>query len=308
MILGGQAMADVALTKMAVVEHAEAPQLAFAADAHVWYAAGRGLLLKLHDGVVEKTEKTPPAVWTGALRVDIDGGGVWVSPFRFEHNALVTLPPLPLGGNFELKGSAVSPDGKELVVFAKWRPSKRGGGTPSGPQQRLLVLEARTRKLVKTLWEGNSFADFSVIAVSDTQIAAGGVGITVFDRVSGHKIAELKHHQGAIRDLRFSADGATLVSAGVDKTVALWDMHNLALKKSWQAHDDEVLAVALDGHGRVASGGGDHQVKLWNAAGKLLGSVKTEGPIEGLAFSGDGTRLAAAERTARMYLFATAAR
>lgn len=66
--------------------------------------------------------------------------------------------------------------------------------------------------------------------------------------------------------MAFSPDGRTLVSAGEDRTVRLWDAATgKPIGTSLTGHTDWVGAVAFSPDGRtMASAGGDRTVRLWD--------------------------------------------
>jgi WD40 repeat protein len=99
----------------------------------------------------------------------------------------------------------------------------------------------------------------------------------------------------------FDARSATLSSLHV----------NAALPQVLDGHLYAVGAVAFSPDGLVASGGGDWIVRLWNAQGRAVGDpYVAEGEIASVAFSPDGTMLAAAigDELDEIHLFAVEAR
>jgi WD40 repeat protein len=112
-------------------------------------------------------------------------------------------------------------------------------------------------------------------------------------------------HAARMMTLAFSADGAHVASAGLDRAVGLWDTraeHGALLA----GHDMEVLTVAFSPDSRVlASASFDKTLRLWDAAtGAPLRTLR--GPDKGMrsiAFLHDGARIAAAslDNTVRLW-------
>jgi WD40 repeat protein len=68
-------------------------------------------------------------------------------------------------------------------------------------------------------------------------------------------------HGEAVLGLAYSADGNTLVSAGADRTIKIWDAPTLAEKRLLEPQPDWVLGLALSGDGQ------------WLAAGRYDGTL-----------------------------------
>ncbi len=81
--------------------------------------------------------------------------------------------------------------------------------------------------------------------------------------------------QGAVYDVLYTPDGTTLVTAGIDGRVRMWNSVDGTLVREFQAHPTPVLALALSSDGDLlATGGGDRHVKLWNLfSGKPIASI-----------------------------------
>ena len=115
----------------------------------------------------------------------------------------------------------------------------------------------------------------------------------------------------AIRAAGFDARDGRFVFAEISSPYAgLWDLdagkrlREFSLDEPFSA---EVLAFAPDGQ-RVATAGNDGRVTIWDVAtGKRASAVKLESPVMAVAFSQDGTLVAAgcADRTAVVARLAT---
>src|SRR5262249_18777529 len=85
-------------------------------------------------------------------------------------------------------------------------------------------------------------------------------GLTALPRSTNTK------HKEFVTGLAFSADGQTLASASVDRTVRLYETHPFRLKSAVLAGDgEEVLDVAASPDGRqLATANKDGTVSLWD--------------------------------------------
>ena len=118
-------------------------------------------------------------------------------------------------------------------------------------------------------------------------------------------------HSAPVRDVSFSADGQSVLSAGDDNTVRIWDVMTGKVDAVLRGHSRPVQSCAFSPDGRnVVSVGQEGQIKSWRILenkeirtpqGRLL--VGHQDAILQGAFSPDGQRIVTASRdhTARIY-------
>jgi WD40 repeat protein len=135
--------------------------------------------------------------------------------------------------------------------------------------------------------------------------------------------AFLHDHQADVFAVAYSPDGELLASASADGVIAVWDMNHIAHPLHSLRGDQAIvrcLAFARrDGQRLLASGGTDGLVLLWDAAtGKQVGEFPAlpgavpKDParrvVRSIAFSPDGTRLAAGSWDGKLCVYDVAAR
>ncbi|MGD9144483.1 MAG: protein kinase [Anaerolineae bacterium] len=174
-----------------------------------------------------------------------------------------------------VQGIAFSPDGMLLATGGEdgavkvW--SLSSGADPAGEE--LLTLSAHAGPVYAVAYSPDG-----------TRLATVGADGTarVWDATSGEELLTLSGHSGPVRDVAFSPDGTRLATTGADEKVKVWSL----------------------GSGAIPSAGSFQDMLRASAAGQELLTLSGHtGPVHGITFSPDGTRLATAseDRTGRVW-------
>ncbi|MEV4318084.1 helix-turn-helix domain-containing protein [Actinocrispum sp. NPDC049592] len=130
--------------------------------------------------------------------------------------------------------------------------------------------------------------------------------------MSGHSEyrTEIQAQPGAVSDLAYRPDG-TIVSAGRDQTVAVWDPVRRTRIAAMTGHDTWIKALAVSQDGRIAATGGDDtRVMLWDLEKRqLIGALDGHtDEIRKIAFAPDGRLVASASNDGTVRLWDVAQR
>lgn len=102
----------------------------------------------------------------------------------------------------------------------------------------------------------------------------------------------IKEHGDSINTCTFSPDNNSILSAGADRTLKLWDLDTGKELKTFKYHDDEVTCCAFSPDGTyIVSGSLDETLRIWNAD-TCEETARLEGhqdSVNSCAFSPDGT-------------------
>lgn len=126
-----------------------------------------------------------------------------------------------------------------------------------------------------------SLAQFSI---RETRVTAAGT---------------LRGHQGEIKDLLLLNDGKTLITAGTDRSLRLWDLSRGQLIRTLGQHSNVVKALAVTtDQTMLISAGDDRTIRFWALpSGQPRGQIANAhpAPINALTVSNNNQHLASAD-------------
>ncbi len=150
--------------------------------------------------------------------------------------------------------------------------------------------------------------DGRMLALGNTAPLSGEMNaVTLYNTANGNAIFRLPAHGGGVRALLFTADCKTLISAGGDCVIRLWDCvtgKEVPRDAGAFQHRAAIWSLALSADGKTLVSGAE-AVFLWDiATGKLQRRLQGHiGEVYGVSLSTDGRRVASlgADRTLRMW-------
>jgi WD40 repeat protein len=221
----------------------------------VWDAAGAEPLitLKAPGGTVGALAVSPDGKLVAARLLEGDVR-LWEMP-----GGRAVGTPRRVGGYSvgDPENLAFSPDGASLAA---------------GSQGRILFWDAATgRPRAELPAPVSGFVRLVAFSPDGTRLAVAvsqDRRVFVLARDTGSVLAVCRGHTGAVNSVCFHADGRTLLTAGADRTVRLWDAATGEPRRlPLRGHTDEVFsAVFVPGEARVVSGGRDRVLRVWDPA------------------------------------------
>jgi len=122
--------------------------------------------------------------------------------------------------------------------------------------------------------------------------------VTLWDaRQAAAPLQVLDGHENSVQALAYAPQQLLLASGSADKTVRLWNLDTLSLKRSYSGPRDFVTSLAFSQNGKMlAAGALDGRIHLWSvlSSRRLRALSGHKGRVADLAFSPSGDRLASA--------------
>src|SRR5262249_3360667 len=103
----------------------------------------------------------------------------------------------------------------------------------------------------------------------------------------------LQAHVRRIRCLDFSPDGSKMASAGEDGRIKIWNSRKSEVLNEFKAGPAKVMSLLFYRHDRVATGGSDNVIRLWDiSSGTELRRLEGHtGSVSALAADPEGKML-----------------
>ena len=197
----------------------------------------------------------------------------------------------PAGAATPIEGTAFDPlvgfldkDGTQLLI-------------QSEPDKRMTVVDAATLKPLRRI--GGAGVGAAVTGDGHVVAIGGADGVVRFvDVTTGRTRLGEGHHDAAARALSFTRDGRTLVSAGDDGRVIVWDVRRAAPTETFDGRSGRIAQVVIATDGRTAYTAAEETgVLAWDLTGQRHFARPFDAGVPGpvttrLAVAADGARFA----------------
>jgi WD40 repeat protein len=116
--------------------------------------------------------------------------------------------------------------------------------------------------------------------------------VRLWDVASGALRHRLTGHTLNIWTLGFSPDGTRLASGSFDSKVKLWDPAGARLVRDLADHQQAVVGLRWSPDGRLATGGDDDMVRIWDQDGRPLRAFAAGHHVHAIVFTPDNRWMA----------------
>ncbi len=136
----------------------------------------------------------------------------------------------------------------------------------AGFEHTVRLYDAHTGEAVQTLHGPGGDLRGAVFSPDGAELAVAGRNgqIRVWAVATGIMRLEIAAGQGRIRTLAYAPSGERLISAGEGRAISVWDAHNGELVYKFDCPAAKVLSMTVCGDDRIATGGSDNVVRIWN--------------------------------------------
>jgi tricorn protease-like protein len=148
---------------------------------------------------------------------------------------------------------AYAPDGKQIAAASRDKTAK--------------VFDADSGKALSTFTEHNAPVQGVLFTADGKQVYSSGDDrkVRLWNSADGKQIAEIAGFGGQV--FKLTAGGEFFFAPSADKTVKQYELASQKLVRSYSGHKEWVLSAAYHaGTQRLAGGGFDGEVRIWNTA------------------------------------------
>ncbi len=117
-------------------------------------------------------------------------------------------------------------------------------------------------------------------------------------------VAVLKGHTGPVTAVAYTADATSIVTAGKDETVRIWNAAQASLTRTIEMDDGPATSISVSDN-RVLTGHANGQIVLWDIerAEKLASFKRNDAEVWSIVFAGGSDRFAAASHDWKIALW-----
>jgi WD40 repeat protein len=184
-------------------------------------------------------------------------------------------------GGMVLK-AGYSPDGTQIVTASGDKTARTWNARTGAP---LMVLSGHGDHVYSAAYSPDGTR---IVTASDDRTAR------IWDARSGAPLAVLSGHVGFVGYAMYSPDGNHIVTASDDGTARIWQARQDNQLAVLKGHEDGVGLASYSSDGtRIVTGSLDHTVRIWEASTGTQLAVFSNDDAIGVAYSPDGTQIAA---------------
>lgn len=190
-----------------------------------------------------------------------------------------------------------SPDGKHLAV---------GGGEPA--ESGAVEILAWPSGESQTLLAGHTDSVLGVAWRSNAQLASASLDheVVLWSLPDRGEVHRFRGHSRGVSSVCFLSDGDTMVTAGLDQNIRVWDIESRELKRTLNNHKREIHELAMrpaEGLPMVASVSRDRTMRLWQPTiGRMVRFAQLPGPPLSVTWLPDGSLVAVTVTDGNVYL------